>query len=313
MNIQWEIYSSLERKVIAKVTTSGAGDYRNKLAGNYAPAIYEGFRENARQFLANPQVRALVLASATTAAAGASAGGVPVAGPIADPTKEAALPAASSFTTSIALRPGATHLRLGQTTTAVAVVFSPVGSGSGFLVSQDGYLLTNQHVVRDSKAVRLKWSDGSESPGEVVRTDARRDVALIKTDPQGRAPLDVRLEPIEQGDPVYAIGSPLGEAQQNSMTKGIVSALRVRGGLAFIQSDAAITHGNSGGPLLDEKGRVIGVASSGLEANGAPLGINFFIPIEDALKALRLAPPGGDAPRETVAAAPGAAHTDKKP
>ena len=76
------------------------------------------------------------------------------------------------------------------------------------------------------------------------------------------------------------------------MTKGIVSATRVRDGLPYIQSDVAVTHGNSGGPLLDEKGRVIGITASGLTSNGTPIGLNFFIPIDDALKALSLSPAG---------------------
>ena len=94
-----------------------------------------------------------------------------------------------------------------------------------------------------------------------------------------------------QGETVYAIGSPLGEALQNTMTKGIVSANRVQGGQAFIQSDVAVTHGNSGGPLLDEKGRVIGITDWGIGSDSGNLNLNFFIPIGEALKALALTPP----------------------
>ena len=94
---------------------------------------------------------------------------------------------------------------------------------------------------------------------------------------------------------MFAIGSPLGAQFQNTMSKGIVSALRNQQGLAYIQSDVMVNHGSSGGPLLDETGRVIGLTASGQTVNGAPVGINFFIPIDEALKTLNLtAPP--DAP-----------------
>src|SRR6185437_11851939 len=135
--------------------------------------------------------------------------------------------------------------------------------------------------------------------------DSKRDVALVKADVHGRSPLELRPGPVQQGEPVYAIGSPLGEAQQNTMTKGIVSATRVRDGLSYIQSDVAVTHGNSGGPLLDEKGRVIGLTESGLAPDGSPIGINFFIPIGDALRALALTLPAATgAAKAEVAAAP---------
>jgi serine protease Do len=269
MTAHWEIYSTLERKVVAKFTTSGGADYKKKLEASLLPAVYEGFRENVRQLLTNADFRQLV-----TTPVGSTA------------------TATTSPLTPIALRSGAAHLTTARASSAVVVVFAADGSGSGFLISDDGYLITNHHVVGGSKYVKLKWSDGSETLGEVIRSDSRRDVALVKADAHGRTPLDLRSGAVEQGEPVFAIGSPLGEAQQNTMTKGIVSATRVRDGLPYIQSDVAVTHGNSGGPLLDEKGRVIGITASGLTSNGTPIGLNFFIPIDDALKALSLSPAG---------------------
>jgi hypothetical protein len=288
MTANWEIYSTLERKVIAKVTTSGGADYNSHLGIDFLPAVYEGFRENVRQLLANGDFRKLVM----TPAEPASAAIAPSLAPIV-------------------LQAGKGHLSTATASNAVAIVFAADGSGSGFLVSSDGYLITNHHVVGGSKYVKLKWADGSESLGEVVRSDSRRDVALVKADAHGRAPLDLRLGSVDQGEAVFAIGSPLGEAQQNTMTKGIVSATRMREGLPYIQSDVAVTHGNSGGPLLDEKGRVIGITVSGLAPNGSPIGLNFFIPIDDALLALALTPPA--APSEAVATQATQAHTAKKP
>jgi S1-C subfamily serine protease len=175
-----------------------------------------------------------------------------------------------------------------QAPKSVAVIYAADGQGSGFLVSSDGYVLTNRHVVGGSRFVKLKWSNGAETLGEVVRSDARRDVALIKTDAQGRAPLALRLGPVQQGEAVFAIGTPLDDKLQNTMTRGIVSAERVDQGLRYIQSDAGVNHGNSGGPLIDEKGQVVAITVSGLLPNSMQMGLNFFIPIDDALKVLSL-------------------------
>ncbi len=288
MNANWEIYSALDRKVVARVATVGGANYNGKLQDSVLPAVFEGFRENVRQLLAGETFRKAVAK--------------------ADPVTFAAAPQA--LMTPIRLAPGAVVVSLSEATNSTAVVFASDGSGSGFLISGDGYLLTNHHVVGGSKYVKVKWNDGSEAVGEVVRSDPRRDVALVKVDGHGRGPLSLRHDPARQGEGVYAIGSPLGETYQNTMTKGIVSATRVENGLPLIQSDVAITHGNSGGPLLDEKGQVIGLSVSGMMVNGAPLNLNFFIPIEDALRALALTPAPADSPQ--VAAAPPKAPAARK-
>lgn len=143
----------------------------------------------------------------------------------------------------------------------------------------------------------------------MVRADTRRDVALIKTDAQGRAPLSLRPGPLPQGETVFAIGTPLDDSLQNTMTKGIVSAERVEQGLRLIQSDVGINHGNSGGPLIDDKGAVVAIAVSGLLPDSHQMGLNFFIPIDDALKALALTQ---TAAAEPVAAKAPAAHAAKR-
>jgi serine protease Do len=277
MTAHWEVYSALDRKVVVRVTTSGGADYKSRLQGSVLPAIFEGFRENVRLLLANEDFRKLV-----SRPAGASA----------------SVPAAPL--TTIQLNGGSTHLAAQKAASAVAVVFAADGSGNGFLVSADGYLL----IVGGSKYVKLKWSDGSETVGEVMRSDARRDVALVKANAHGRSSLDLRLGPVDQGETVYAIGSPLGEALQNTMTKGIVSANRVQDGQSFIQSDVAVTHGNSGGPLLDDKGQVIGITDWGIGSDSGNLNLNFFIPIGDALRVLGLTAPPAAAPLQAAAAPP---------
>jgi S1-C subfamily serine protease len=266
LTAHWEIYASLERRVVAKVTTSGGANFRTKLQGSVLPPVLEAFRENVRLLLASEDFRRLVTAQGDASSAPAS-----VTGP--------------TPITFLGSQVGGT---LTQAMASVAIVFAADGSGSGFLVSKDGYVLTNHHVVGGARYVKLKWSSGEETLGEVIRSDRRRDVALVKTDAKGRAPLALRTSAAQLGDPVFAIGTPLDDKLQNTLTKGIVSAHRVYDGLPFIQSDVAVTRGNSGGPLLDEKGRVLGLTVSGRAPNGAPVGLNFFIPIDDALRALAL-------------------------
>lgn len=266
MNAHWEVYSSLDRRVIAKIETAGGANSKTKLQGSVMPAVFDAFRENVRLLLASEEFRKVV----TT-----PVGGAP---PSAAPSQQV-----------IALNIKGAMASVPQAAKSVAVVYAADGSGSGFLVSTDGYLITNQHVVGGSKYVKLKWSDGSESLGEVLRTDPRRDVALVKTDAKARTPLALRHTAVQQGETVFAIGTPLEDRLQNTMTRGIVSATRTYDGLSFIQSDVGVTHGNSGGPLIDEKGAVIGLTVIGMHADESK-SLNLFIPIDDALRALALQP-----------------------
>ena len=125
---------------------------------------------------------------------------------------------------------------------------------------------------------------------DVIRIDRRRDVALLKAAAALPTALALDLKPPKVATTVYAVGSPLDEALAMTVTRGIVSGLRrvERTGLSYIQADAAISPGNSGGPLFDEKGQVIGVAVSKLVGGGAE-NLNLFIPISEALSAVRVA------------------------
>ena len=275
MTAHWEVLSVLDRRVVAQGDVASGFDAGARgLQGDPERLIDEAFRDNARRFIASDSFRKAI-ATPGTAMPGPSP---TLLGPVALVAGHA--------------KPG-----IAQAAASVAVVFTAEGSGSGFLISDDGYLLTNHHVVGAQGVVKVKWSDGSETVGQVLRTDPRRDVALIKTDPGGRAALGLRHSPAQQGETVYAIGSPLGDRFQNTMSKGIVSALRSQQGLSYIQSDVMVNHGSSGGPLLDETGKVIGLTASGQMINGAPVGINFFIPIDDALKILNLVAPAETSPQ----------------
>ena len=159
------------------------------------------------------------------------------------------------------------------------------GIGSGFIVSPDGYVLTNAHVVADASEVTVKLTDRREFVAKVVGVDKRSDVALIKIAATGLPTVrfgdSSRLRP---GQWVVAIGSPFGFA--NSVTAGVVSATARpvdENYVPFIQTDAAINPGNSGGPLFNVDGEVIGINAQIYSRTGGYMGVSFAIPIDLAL------------------------------
>lgn len=161
-----------------------------------------------------------------------------------------------------------------------------VGQGSGFIISKDGYILTNNHVVGDSDKVTVKLMDGREFTAKTIGTDPHSDVAVIKIDAEDLPILPLGdSDAIEVGEWVVAIGNPFGLS--HTLTVGVVSAKgRSSIGLAdyenFIQTDAAINPGNSGGPLLNLDGKVVGMNTAIFSHNGGYMGIGFAIPINMA-------------------------------
>ncbi|MDB5519327.1 MAG: hypothetical protein JWQ17_6085 [Tardiphaga sp.] len=171
---------------------------------------------------------------------------------------------------------------------AVVTIKLESGHGSGFFISRDGYLLTNQHVVQDYKFVTIKLTTGRQMPGEVLRSHQGRDVALVKVNESAMAALPLQLEPPDVAAEVYAVGTPFKETYSTTISRGIVSAYRTVDDLKLIQSDAAIHGGSSGGAMVDRFGNVVAVSVSGITNSAEKLGtsINFFIPIADALRFL---------------------------
>ena len=156
--------------------------------------------------------------------------------------------------------------------------------GSGFIISADGYIITNNHVVGDAAKITVRLSDKEEYAAKVIGTDDRTDIALIKINaqhPLPTVPLGTSAT-LEVGDWVMAIGDPFG--LEETVTAGIVSAKgRVLGAGPydnFIQTDASINPGNSGGPLLNLKGEVVGINSAIFSQSGGNIGIGFAIPVD---------------------------------
>lgn len=161
----------------------------------------------------------------------------------------------------------------------------PRGVGSGFIISNDGYIITNNHVIADAHGIYVTLTNGNEHKAEVVGTDARTDIALLKIDAKGLKPIDIgNSRSLKKGQWVLAIGSPFG--LESTVTAGIVSAINRDTGdyLPFIQTDVAVNPGNSGGPLIDLQGRVVGVNSQIVSQSGGFMGISLAIPIDEAMR-----------------------------
>jgi len=161
------------------------------------------------------------------------------------------------------------------------------GQGSGFIISADGLVLTNAHVVRDAKQVTVKLSDRREFAAKVLGSDPATDIAVLKLDAKNLPTVQLGdAKQVQVGDYVLAIGAPYGFEQ--SATQGIVSAkgrsLPGESVVPFIQTDAAVNPGNSGGPLFDASGRVVGVNAQIYSQSGGFQGLAFSIPVDVALR-----------------------------
>lgn len=155
--------------------------------------------------------------------------------------------------------------------------------GSGVIISQDGYIVTNSHVISKADNIIVMLNDGRKATAKVIGNDVESDLAVIKVDLRGLKPLGFREQSTQVGDVVLAIGNPFGVGQ--TVTQGIISATG-RTGLGintvedFIQTDAAINPGNSGGALVDAYGQLVGINTAIFSRSGGSMGIGFAIPTE---------------------------------
>ncbi len=161
----------------------------------------------------------------------------------------------------------------------------PRGVGSGFVLSADGLIMTNAHVIDGADEVLVTLTDKREFKAKIIGADKRSDVAIVKIDATGLPAVKVGdVSRLRVGEWVMAIGSPFG--LENSVTAGIVSAKQRETGdyLPFIQTDVAINPGNSGGPLINMRGEVVGINSQIYSRSGGSMGISFAIPMDEAVR-----------------------------
>ncbi len=268
ITVKWEVFAPRLQKVVFSLVTSASihTDSFETVGGREFEA--RAYLQALKQMMTDPGFTALKAVE-----------GAPAAPPVGAAATLAPLHLKAAAAMSGGTQPNAPALR-----NAVVTILQGNFSGSGFYVAE-GYLLTNQHVVGTAHYVKVKLANGSIIVGEVMRADARRDVALVKTDPSGVPSMHVSMADPPVGSDVFAIGSPLGENFAGTFTRGVLSGARQFNGLEYLQSDVSINHGNSGGPLLDGSSTVIAMTVSRIDQAA---GLSFFIPIREAANALQL-------------------------
>lgn len=182
----------------------------------------------------------------------------------------------------------------------VATIISDEGHGSACVISEDGYLITNFHVVGQKDMVKVKFSNGDVTTGIVVRKQPDCDLALVKVNNTGLKFLPVAKVPTDFGDAVYVLGTPADTLLANSLFKGVLSGKRNFDGATYLQTDAKVNLGNSGGALLNANGELIGVVSSKYVGYGIE-GIGFAIPAEEIQNKLKVEFKAPVAPAPVVA------------
>jgi S1-C subfamily serine protease len=271
MDVDWQVYSRLDRNVVYREQTEGRGEIKELSTSGETDLVLDAFAQATRNLLADRRFYEIV-----------GQGGAPVQ----RPTSEVGMNLVSRqlFTQPITANMAAVRNN-------VVVVYGGGGHGSGFVIDDSGRVLTNEHVVRTAARVGVRFESGDEATATVLATDPRRDVALLRLDRSGTGGLPIRFDQPAVGDTVYAVGAPLDPAYSATVSKGIISAFRDIEGESWIQSDVNVQHGSSGGPLLDERGNILGITARG-EPNeaGTPSGVNLFVPILDALRRLGLNP-----------------------
>lgn len=271
VDVEWTVFSSLLQRVILKTNTEGYFKQKKPKKNGIILIFHETFARAAENLTAETKFIDIALRKKSPEEDAVSESKPKI---FFTARKESQEPIQKDFSRLLA---------------AVVTIRLGLGHGSGFIISSDGLILTNAHVVGDASRVSVVLNNGLEVEGKVRRRNKKRDVALIKVPLHVPSALPVRTTAVKPLEKVYVVGSPIREAFHSSVTTGIVSAVRrdIRSGLEFIQADAAISPGNSGGPLLDEYGNVIGISVIKIITEGSE-SLNMFIPIKQALDALNI-------------------------
>lgn len=280
LTVDWQVYNTLDKKVVFRKSSSGSSSVSFK-GGNDYDAMFNAFSNAVQGLLADKGFMEIVMEKEPSPPMGGLSDN---ANDLLPTTTSLSAPSGGGLVVPNSKAPGS----LAAAKNSVVVLEVPGGHGSGFLVGNSGYILTNHHVTTDLTTVRVIFANGSKTEGRVLKTDPRQDVALVQIDSPPVSGLPFRLEDVPAATDVYAIGAPFDTKYQGSLTKGIVSGYRKDKKGRWLQSDAAINGGNSGGPLVDNQGRVVGMCSSGMGETDS--GINFFVPIADAFNVMGMQP-----------------------
>jgi serine protease Do len=257
IRVEWQVQDSLKKTIVYKVTTDGYG----KQSGTSPGVVLFSFRNAFNQLLSYSSFAEIIKISSE------------------EPLK-------LSYPDKIKIKPfkQKTTIAFPDDIEVVmqGIIVIKAGSthASGFIISEDGYSLTAAHVVSGLREVTVKMRTGLELSAKVIRIDESQDIALIQIEGTGHKPVELglgNLPPV--GSELYAIGAPASESLSFSVSKGIVSGYRGNDSIKYLQTDASLNPGNSGGPLFDKLGRAVGIVSWKIVAPGFE-GLSFGVPLD---------------------------------
>jgi S1-C subfamily serine protease len=267
VKVNWQVFGSLERKVVYEVTTEGSFSAKEAAPQGADRAIIGAFAAATQNLLADKGFHDLISRKGQQGSTNPS----------------------QQLQSKIWIKKVESAGTITQARDASITVFAGTGHGSGFIISNDGYAITNEHVVKEARFIKARLANGREVLADVIRTDSARDVALLKLRETNLPAASIHQGvPPDVGEDVFAIGTPRQASLDVTVSKGIISSYRDIRNMKYIQSDVQIHPGNSGGPLVRRDGSVVGVAVQGLQIGGASQNLNFFIPISEALLAMNV-------------------------
>jgi len=274
LTVEWQIYDTQQQQVVYKKTTTGHVDVdAYGKASTSIEAMSRAFSDALSDLLEDEAFAAIVK--------GTSQGAMPPAQENSSKNDTSILDGAHITQ----YKHGSKAVSLSEARKSVVTVQVGDTHGSGFVVSGNGLILTNYHVVSRADAVHIITYDGKTLDAKVIKTNSARDVAVLHAPGIHLPPLAVNTKQLDIGANVFAIGSPRDIKLSGTVTNGIISSYRDIKNRAWIQSTAVINPGNSGGPLVDSAGSVVGISTRMMQDTD---GIYFYIPIEDAISALRI-------------------------
>jgi serine protease Do len=266
MEIEWQVFNRIRNKVIFNQTTIGSF---TRIDGSAQLVIRESFREALINLLNMDTMEKIVMMQDKSTN-------------LDDSKNQKAISIKNVSIINYKTRAD----MINNTTKSTVTIKTEDGFGSGFVISENGYIITNDHVINGEKSVMVIFDNGLSLPAEIIYTNEGHDIALLKVVGSGYKPLRLgNSDNISVGTDVFAVGTPKNLTLGQTVTRGIVSAKRKFDERDFIQTDATVHPGNSGGPLVNEKGEVIGINT--YKFNGAE-GLNLAIPINVAIEKLNI-------------------------
>lgn len=275
ITVEWQVFDPLTKQVVLRQKVDGAYASDRALPPDIQLMLKLAFADSANNFAADQAMRELVVS--------------PVKSTAANP------PASVAQQQALARRPLSgkpVDAQIDHLRSATVMIEDGSGHGSGVLVSEDGWILTNHHVVAGQRFARIRMLSGRSVVGEVMQSHPVRDIALIKIEGTGYPAVSIRETPAKVAEEVYAIGAPQSRELGWTVTRGVISAHRKAmppDKQDMLQVDIGIHGGNSGGPLLDRQGNLIALCVAGFtQGRGISSNLNLFIPIMDGLGKLGL-------------------------